>query len=257
MPRKLPGFADKLDVVVSIIERQADDGDSSATTAPLLEPEPEAVPVEGDDHLAPPGGPMTNAPGGNLTQLLDAAREGDENASDRLLPLLYDELRKLARRRMAQEPPGHTLQATALVHEAYLRLVGDDSAGWESRGHFFAAAAEAMRRILVERARRQAAQKRGAGAPQVPLEDADLPVELDLGDSLDLIPLDDALRCLEKYDARKSEVVKLRFFAGLTIEQTAAALGVTSRTVNRDWIAARAWLHHEVKERKRRAEGPR
>jgi RNA polymerase sigma factor (TIGR02999 family) len=189
-----------------------------------------------------------------VTQLLDAVRDGDENAGDRLLPLLYDELRKLARRRMDQEPPGHTLQATALVHEAYLRLVGDDGAGWESRGHFFAAAAEAMRRILVERARRHGAQKRGAGARPVPLDDADLPVELDLGDSLDLVPLDEALHRLEEYDARKSEVVKLRFFAGLTIEQTAAALGVTSRTVNRDWIAARAWLHHEVKERMGRRE---
>jgi RNA polymerase sigma factor (TIGR02999 family) len=189
-----------------------------------------------------------------VTQLLDAVRDGDENAGDRLLPLLYDELRKLARRRMDQEPPGHTLQATALVHEAYLRLVGDDGAGWESRGHFFAAAAEAMRRILVEQARRHGAQKRGAGARPVPLDDADLPVELDLGDSLDLVPLDEALHRLEEYDARKSEVVKLRFFAGLTIEQTAAALGVTSRTVNRDWIAARAWLHHEVKERMGRRE---
>ncbi|MHC4217884.1 MAG: sigma-70 family RNA polymerase sigma factor [Planctomycetota bacterium] len=194
------------------------------------------------------------ASAGNVTQLLDAVRDGDENAGDRLLPLLYDELRKLARRRMDQEPPGHTLQATALVHEAYLRLVGDDGAGWESRGHFFAAAAEAMRRILVERARRHGAQKRGAGARPVPLDDADLPVELDLGDSLDLVPLDEALHRLEEYDARKSEVVKLRFFAGLTIEQTAAALGVTSRTVNRDWIAARAWLHHEVKERMGRRE---
>jgi RNA polymerase sigma factor (TIGR02999 family) len=181
-----------------------------------------------------------------VTQLLDAVQGGDEDAAERLLPLVYEELRKLAHQRMAQEPTGHTLQATALVHEAYLRLVGDQEAGWESRGHFFAAAAEAMRRILIERARKYGRQKHGAGAKRLDLMEADVAIE---ADSVDLLALDEVLRALEKRDTRMSEIVKLRFFAGLTIEQTALALGVTSRTVNRDWTAAKAWLHHEMTSR--------
>jgi RNA polymerase sigma factor (TIGR02999 family) len=189
---------------------------------------------------------MGDAATTGVTQLLDAVREGDEHAAERLLPLVYEELRKLAHQRMAQEPKGHTLQATALVHEAYLRLVGDQETGWESKGHFFAAAAEAMRRILIERARKYGRQKHGAGAKRMDLMEADAVAG---PESVDLLGLDGALGRLEQHDRRMSEIVKLRFFAGLTIEQTALALGVTSRTVNRDWTAAKAWLHHEMTSR--------
>ena len=181
-----------------------------------------------------------------MTQLLDAVRDGDEHAADRLLPLVYEELRKLAHQRMAHEPLGHTLDATSLVHEAYLRLVGDaDSSApdWNSRGHFFGAAAEAMRRILVERARRYEREKHGAGARRLQMREGLAATE---PESVDLIGLDEALARLEQRDPRMSEIVKLRFFAGLTIEQTALALAVTSRTVNRRWIAAKTWLRREM-----------
>ena len=189
---------------------------------------------------------MGDAATRGVTQLLDAVREGDEHAAERLLPLVYEELRKLAHQRMAQEPRGHTLQATALVHEAYLRLVGDQETGWDNKGHFFAAAAEAMRRILIERARKYGRRKHGAGAKRMDLMEADAVVE---PESVDLLGLDEALGRLEQHDRRMSEIVKIRFFAGLTIEQTALALGVTSRTINRDWTAAKAWLHHEMTSR--------
>ncbi len=186
---------------------------------------------------------MADDAAGNVTQILAAISAGDEGRADELLRLVYDELRRMARQKMAHEPPGHTLQPTALVHEAYLRLVGDQDVRWEGRSHFFGAAAEAMRRILIDRARRYAAARHGGGRQRVPLEAADRAAA---GESVDLLALDDALGRLQEHDQRMAEVVKLRFFAGLTIEETAAALDVTSRTVNRDWIAARAWLHHEL-----------
>ena len=178
-----------------------------------------------------------------VTQLLAAICEGDSKASARLLPLVYDELRKLAKARMAHEPAGQTLQPTALVHEAYLRLVGDNDVTWDNRGHFFAAAALAMRRILVERARSRNRIKRGGGRARVELTDAALVTE---PPDHDLLVLDEALARLEKFDKRKADVVMLRYFAGLSIEETAAALGVSPATVKNEWTFARAWLHREV-----------
>ena len=176
----------------------------------------------------------------DLTQLLDAAAAGDPNAAAELLPLVYDELRKLASARMAEENPGQTLQATALVHEAYLRLVGTDSAPqWSGRGHFFAAAAEAMRRILIEAARRKGRAKRGGGAARVDLDDlltrAAPPLD-------DILAVDEALDRLAAVAPQAARLVKLRFFAGLTGEQAAATLGVSPRTVDALWAYARAWL---------------
>jgi len=178
-----------------------------------------------------------------MTQLLAAVSEGDSHAAAQLLPLVYEELRKLAKSRMAHEPAGMTLEPTALVHEAYLRLLGDTNVGWDNRGHFFAAAALAMRRILVERARSRNRIKRGGGRGRVELTDGVMAVEPP-GD--DLLILDEALSKLEKYDKRKAEVVMLRYFAGLSIEDTAAALGVSPATVKNEWMFARAWLHREV-----------
>lgn len=186
---------------------------------------------------------MTTPPPHEVTQLLAAVNDGDSNASAKLLPLVYDELRKLAKARMAHEAVGQTLQPTALVHEAYLRLVGDTNVGWDNRGHFFAAAALAMRRILVERARSRNRIKRGGGRARVELTDGALVSE---PPDDDLLVLDEALGRLEKYDKRKADVVMLRYFAGLSIEETAAALGVSPATVKNEWTFARAWLHREV-----------
>jgi RNA polymerase sigma factor (TIGR02999 family) len=179
-----------------------------------------------------------------VTRVLSALEQGDPSAAGQLLPLVYDELRKLAARRLARENPGQTLQATALVHEAYLRLVGGEQRGspppaWNSRGHFFAAAAEAMRRILVDRARHKRSRKAGGGRRRVSLGDIALPIE-DTGD--DLLALHDALERLEQKDRRKAALVKLRFFAGLTNEQAAEALGISASTADNDWAYARCWL---------------
>ncbi len=177
---------------------------------------------------------------GDVTQILAAVEAGDPTAAAELLPLVYDELRKLAAARMAAEQPGQTLQATALVHEAYLRLVGADaSPHWNSRGHFFAAAAEAMRRILVEQARRKQAVKHGGDHPRVDLDDVEPAVA---GPDLDLIALDEALELLARSAPRKAELVKLRFFAGLTIEQAAHVLGISTSTADNDWAYAKSWL---------------
>lgn len=177
---------------------------------------------------------------GNLTHLLEAAQQGDTQAAGELLPLVYDELRHLAAHRLAQESPGQTLQATALVHEAYLRLVGEvDERRWQGRGHFFAAAAEAMRRILIDRARHKGSRKAGGGRRRMGLNEIEL--SLDEPD-LELLALDEALRELEQKGPRKAEVVKLRFFAGLTTAQAAAALGVSLSTAENDWAYARSWL---------------
>jgi RNA polymerase sigma factor (TIGR02999 family) len=180
----------------------------------------------------------------DVTRILSAIEEGDPHAAEQLLPLVYDELRKLAAQKMAQEVPGQTLQATALVHEAYLRLVDTEKVQhWNSRGHFFAAAAEAMRRILVENARRKKTLRRGGDRQRQDLDLAD-PAAPRLSD--DLLALDEALAKLAEKDHVKAELVKLRYFAGLTMEQTAETLGISLATAHRYWNYARAWLHQEI-----------
>ncbi len=175
----------------------------------------------------------------DVTRLLDAAAAGDPGAAADLLPLVYDELRRLATARLAAEKPGQTLQATALVHEAYLRLVGGADPGWNGRGHFFAAAAEAMRRILVDSARRKRADKRGGDRPRADLRDvpaaADLPPD-------DLLDLDTAFAAFEAEDPDKAALVRLRFFGGLSEAEAAACLGLSRATAARHWAYARAWL---------------
>jgi RNA polymerase sigma factor (TIGR02999 family) len=176
----------------------------------------------------------------DVTQMLYAIERGEAQAAGRLLPLVYDELRKLAAQKLALEKPGQTLQATALVHEAYVRLVDDDRAqDWNSRGHFFAAAAEAMRRILVNRARDKRRLKRGGGRERVELGEIAMAAE---AGAPDLLALDEALDGLAREEPACAELVKLRFFAGLTQEESARSLGVTRRTADRYWAFARAWL---------------
>ena len=180
----------------------------------------------------------------DVTRLLDAAAAGDPKAASELLSLVYDELRKLAAARMAEERPGQTLQATALVHEAYVRLVGPaDAPKWNGRGHFFAAAAEAMRRILVEAARRKQAAKAGGGWQRHDLLDAELAVD-STGD--DLFAVDEALSRLAADHPRAARLVHLRFFLGQTVEEAAAHLGLDARTAYRDWAYARAWLRRDL-----------
>jgi RNA polymerase sigma factor (TIGR02999 family) len=182
----------------------------------------------------------------DVTQILSQIESGDPSASEKLLPLVYEELRKLAAVRLSQEKPGQTLQATALVHEAYLRLVGagDSEKTWDNRGHFFAAAAEAMRRILVDNARTKESLRRGGSARRLPLEE--LNPSVSVADE-NLLALDDALVRLAQLDKTKADLVKLRYFAGLTIPQAAKAIGVSTTTANRYWAYARAWLHEELK----------
>jgi RNA polymerase sigma factor (TIGR02999 family) len=180
------------------------------------------------------------------TRILSAIEQGDPHAAEQLLPLVYDELRRLAAEKMAQEKPGQTLQATALVHEAFLRLVDEEKARhWNSRGHFFAAAAEAMRRILIEQARRKQRIRHGGGRKRLDLDRLD-PADKEGGD--DLLDMDEALQRLAAEEAAVAEVVKLRYFAGLTIEETASALGISVRTANRHWAFARAWLYQQLSE---------
>ncbi len=178
-----------------------------------------------------------------VTSVLQAARRGDRQAAAELLPLIYDELRDLARSRMAKLPPGQTLQATALVHEAYLRLLGDADPQWDSRGHFFAAAARAMRDILVEQARRKASRKHGGGLPRVEPDDSDLAIP---PPTEDVLAVDEALQRLEAEDPRKGQIVNLRYFAGLTAKETAAALGVSKGTIDREWRYIRRWLYVQL-----------
>ena len=175
----------------------------------------------------------------DVTRILAAIEGGDALAADQLLPLVYDELRKLAAQRLAHEKPGQTLQATDLVHEAYLRLVGDQDPGWNGRGHFFAAAAEAMRRIQINRARHRGRLKRGGDRRRIEFEHLLDPAQAPDGDLLDL---DDALGRLAGSYPRCAQLVKLRFFAGLHLDEAAAALGISSRTADREWMFARAWL---------------
>jgi RNA polymerase sigma factor (TIGR02999 family) len=179
----------------------------------------------------------------DVTQLLDAAAAGDPRATADLLPLVYDELRALAAARLAAEKPGQTLQPTALVHEAYLRLVdADRGPHWNGRGHFFAAAAEAMRRILVENARRKGRLRHGGGRQRLDLDQ----VVVDEADSEDLLALNEALEQLTAEAAEAAEVVKLRYFGGMTTEQAAEALGISVRTANRHWAFAKAWLFRRL-----------
>jgi RNA polymerase sigma factor (TIGR02999 family) len=181
----------------------------------------------------------------DVTLILAAIEQGDSHAAEQLLPIVYEELRKLAAHKLADERPGQTLQATALVHEAFLRLVNNAEAQrWNSRGHFFGAAAEAMRRILVEQARHKQRVRHGGGLQRVDL-DGQLAISSAVDD--DLLALDEALERLSAEQSEAAEVVKLRYFAGLTIEETAAALDVSVRTVNRHWAYARAWLYQQLK----------
>ncbi len=180
----------------------------------------------------------------NVTRILGKIESGDPKAAEELLPLVYDELRKLAAAKMAQEKPGQTLQATALVHEAFLRLVGPvELQHWDSRGHFFAAAAEAMRRILVDRARKRNVEERHGMRHRVDLEEVEA---VGAKRSLDVLALNDALTELEQHDSSAAELVKLRYFAGLSHQEAAASMGVTRRVADRLWRVARAWLYRQV-----------
>ena len=179
----------------------------------------------------------------DVTRILNAIERGDARATDDLLPLVYEELRLLAAQKLSHESPGQTLQPTALVHEAYLRLVGDEPQTWENRGHFFAAAAEAMRRILVENARCKRRLKHGGQHTRVDLDEADSPTE---ASSDDLLALDEALTKLARTEPAKSDLIKLRYFAGLSLEQAAALLGISEPTAKRRWRYARAWLFREI-----------
>ena len=181
----------------------------------------------------------------DVTRILNAIEQGDEKASEKLLPLVYEELRLLAAQKMAQERPGQTLQATALVHEAYIRLVGEQVQNWRSSGHFFASAAEAMRRILVDNARRKKSLKRGGDHRRIELDGVVLADDqhLPIGD---MIALDEALGKLSKKDHVKADLVKLRYFAGLTTEQSAKVLGISRATADRYWDYARSWLRVEI-----------
>ncbi|MHC4989944.1 MAG: sigma-70 family RNA polymerase sigma factor [Planctomycetota bacterium] len=185
-----------------------------------------------------------------VTRLLSDKSIDDAERLRQLFPLVYDELRQIACARMAGEPRGHTLQATALVHEAYLRLVSDCSPNWRDRGHFFAAAAEAMRRILVDQARRRRAVKRGGDRHRVELGGMEIATEPDsVHPSVDLVALDEAIAALEAENERKATLVKLRYFTGLTLDQAAAALGISPATADRDWSYARAFLYSEINDR--------
>ncbi len=190
-----------------------------------------------------------DAPGA-VTRILKAAVDGDRDAASRLLPMVYEELRRLARARMANLAPGQTLQPTALVHEAYLRVIGTEDPGWDGRGHFFGAAAQAMRDIVVEAARRKATLKRGGDRKRVDLDDGDLAIRPP-GD--DVLAVAEAIKRLEADDPRKGQIVNLRYFVGLTAEETAAVLDVSVTTVEREWRYIRAWLRTQLSDRN---EGP-
>lgn len=189
--------------------------------------------------MVPPRDPQRE-----ITQVLAAVASGEPQAADQLLPLVYDELRRVASAKLAHERPGQTLQATALVHEAYLRVVGS-AQSWDNRRHFFASAAEAMRRILVERARRQRRQRHGGGQRRVDLDADDIPVE---APSVDVLSLDEALEGLAREDPQKAELVKLRFFAGLSEQEAADVLGISRATAARHWAYARAWLFDRLRD---------
>ena len=188
---------------------------------------------------------MAHESAGEITRLLQGWRNGDRKALDTLLPVVYKELRRLAHLQLRKERPDHTLQSAALVNEAYLRLLGLNAPRWEGRSHFFAIAAQQMRQILVDHARRHRAGKRGGRVGALSLDDSGL-LEQGKSRNLDVVALDDALHALAQIDARKAQVVELRFFGGLNFEETAEVLRVSAVTVARDWSTARAWLHREV-----------
>ena len=181
---------------------------------------------------------------GDVTQILEAIKKGDDGAQGRLFTAVYDELKRIAQRKMAKESPGHTFNTTVLVHEAYLRLVGDEKLSWENRAHFFGAAAEAMLRILIDRARRRQAPKHGGRRKRVAFED-DL-AQQDPGNYIDILSLNEALAKLEARDARRACVVKYRFLLGLSVAETAEMLGVSRRTIDDDWAFCKAWLRREL-----------
>lgn len=186
----------------------------------------------------------------DVTRILTAIKQGDARAADELLPAVYQGLRRLAAQKLSQEPPGQTLQATALVHEAYIRLVAAEAQDWKSRTHFFAAAAEAMRRILIENARRKRRLKHGGAQQRVDLNEAVLAIE---EPSENLIALDEALTKLAEEEPVAADLVKIRYFAGLTLRQAGEILGISRRTADRYWAYARAWLYQEITQ----ADGPR
>ena len=179
----------------------------------------------------------------DITQILHEWSDGDAQAADRLLPFVYEELRRLARNYLSKERAGHTLQPTALVHEAYLRLIDQTRTTWQSRVHFYAVAANMMRRILVNHARDRSAQKRGGEFQIVPLDES---VEANGKDTIDVVRLDEALKNLQKFDERKSRVVEMRFFGGLTEKEISEFLEISEKTVRRDWTMAKMWLQREM-----------
>lgn len=182
-------------------------------------------------------------PAGNVTLLLSAWADGDEGALRELMPLVYHELRRIAQHHMSGQPPGHTLQPTALIHEAFVKLIGGGEKNFRNRTHFFAVASMAMRQVLVNHANARLARKRGGGAVNVSIEDGEAAVQRE---ATNVLALDDALKTLHVMDPRKSRVVELRYFGGLSIEETSEALGISTVTVTRDWQAARAWLAREL-----------
>ncbi|HXG64482.1 MAG TPA: sigma-70 family RNA polymerase sigma factor [Blastocatellia bacterium] len=187
----------------------------------------------------------TLSPQQDVTRLLVNWRNGDAAALEDLLPIIYKELRRLAGRYLRRERPDHTLQPTALVHEAWLRLAEQEHVAWQNRAHFFGVAAQVMRRILIDHARNHHRARRGGGRRKVSLDDV---IELSQERAADLIALDDALKSLAVIDPRKSRVVELRYFGGLSVEETAEALGVSDKTVMRDWALARAWLYNAIRQ---------
>lgn len=188
---------------------------------------------------------MTRPPQHEITQLLAKWRDGNQSALDELYPLVYDELHRLARRYMSRERKGHTLQTTALINEAYVRLVDQKNVHWANRSHFFAISAQIMRRILIDHARRHAYAKRGGGAQQVSLDEV---AAITPNPSRELVRLDEALKSLAAMDPRRSQVVELRYFGGLNNEEIAGVLNISENTVTRDWNMARAWLYHQLSE---------
>ena len=179
----------------------------------------------------------------NITELLVGYGRGDKKALDKLMPIVYEELRRQAARYLRKEQPGHTLQTTALIHEAYVRLVDQRHVQWQNRAHFFGIAAQLMRRILVDHARTKKRVKRGGSDVKVSIDDANVAVK---GQDLDVVALDEALQRLAEIDEQQSRVVELRFFSGLTVEETAEVMGISKATVKRDWSMAKAWLHREL-----------
>jgi len=200
--------------------------------------------VSGERTNRSNAGDPCSASSSDVTAILARINDGDSSAHAALLSAIYDELHRLAADQMGRERPDHTLQPTALVHEAYLRLVGEQSAHWENRAHFFGAAAEAMRRVLVDHARKRLAAKRGGGRARLVLEDE--PEGAAAPSAEEIIAVHEALQKLAEFDAQKSEIVKLRFFAGLTAEETARVLDLSLRTVKRHWRFAKAWLYREI-----------